>query len=268
MHLVDIGINLAHDSFDSDRDAVLARAREVGVERMIVTGTSLEGSREAFALAQSLPGVLWSTAGVHPHHAGDYSAATATELRTLLIEPAVVAVGECGLDYFRNFSEPAHQREAFAAQLELACTTGMPLFLHQRDAHEDLVVMLHDAGSELPPAVVHCFTGSEAELEDYLAMGLYIGITGWICDERRGTHLREIVARIPADRLMLETDAPYLLPRDLKPRPATRRNEPMWLAHIAATVASCTGETVESLAARTTKNAESFFRLPVPSVQS
>ncbi len=264
MHLVDIGINLAHDSFDSDREAVIARAREAGVERMIVTGTSLAGSREARALAGRHPGVLWSTAGVHPHHASEYSPATTAELGLLLEKAEVAALGECGLDYFRNFSDPAHQREAFAAQLDLACATGTPLFLHQRDAHADLLAMLRDAGPGLPAAVVHCFTGTAEELDDYLAMGLHIGITGWICDERRGTHLREIVSRIPFDRLLLETDAPYLLPRDLEPRPYTRRNEPMWLAHIAAVVAACTGESVEALAARTTRTAEAFFALPAP----
>jgi TatD DNase family protein len=259
---VDIGINLTHDSYDSDRDAVMARAAAVGVVQMVVTGASAEGSRKAVALAHAHPGTLYATTGVHPHHATELSNALAQELEGLAHKPEVVAVGECGLDYFRDFSPRDVQRAAFARQLEIAGRVGKPVFLHQRDAHEDFVAILREHASALSAgAVAHCFTGQENELEDYLRIGLHIGITGWVNDERRGAHLLPLMRRIPADKLMIETDGPYLLPRDLKPKPASRRNEPAYLPHIAATVARARGESAEQLAASTTATARQFFRL-------
>jgi TatD DNase family protein len=259
--LVDIGANLTHDSFDADRAEVIARARGAGVSRFVVTGSDVAHSRKALALCGEYPG-LYATAGVHPHHAKDCTPSTRGELRELLRCQEVVAVGECGLDYFRNFSPPDVQREVFGMQLELAAECGKPVFLHQRDAHDDFMRILADWRPRVSKAVVHCFTGDAAELKEYLALDCHIGITGWICDERRGLHLRDCVAQIPADRLMLETDAPYLIPRDLKPRPASNRNEPLHLPHIAEVVASCLGKPVERLVAETTRNAEAFFRLP------
>jgi len=260
--LVDIGINLTHDSYDSDREAVMARAAAAGVVQMVVTGASAEGSRKAVALAQAHPGVLYATAGVHPHHATELTSEHAQELEGLAHRPEVVAVGECGLDYFRDFSPRDVQREAFARQLEIAARVGKPVFLHQRDAHEDFVAILREHSSALKTGgVAHCFTGQANELDDYLNMGLHIGITGWICDERRGAHLVPLMRRIPADKLMIETDGPYLLPRDLNPKPASRRNEPAYLPHIAETIARARGESMEELAAATTATARRFFNL-------
>jgi len=261
MNLIDIGANLTHDSFDADREAVIERAIEAGVTRMVVTGADVEHSRAAIDLAARWPGILNATVGVHPHHAGDFDTAMEAELDSLLGQPGVVAAGECGLDYFRDFSPRDAQQRAFVSQIELGIRHGLPLFLHQRDAHEDLIAILDEFHGKLPPAVVHCFTGSAEELDHYLERGFYIGITGWICDERRGHHLLDLVSRIPADRLMLETDAPYLLPRDLKPRPKTRRNEPVWLPHIAETVARARGGTTKKLAEHTTATARTFFKL-------
>lgn len=260
--LVDIGANLTHDSFDRDRPELITRARGAGVGHMVVTGADLESSARAVALCRDYPGILSCTAGVHPHHARDFDPGTApAKLRALLAEPAVVAVGECGLDYFRNFSPRPDQLRAFEVQLDLAATTGKPVFLHQREAHADFTALLHKYRARLSAGVAHCFTGEETELHDYLDMDLYIGITGWLCDERRGTHLRELVKRIPANRLMLETDAPYLLPRDLNPAPKDRRNEPRYLPHILAVLAECTGRPLAQLAAETTANAVQFFGL-------
>ena len=262
LDLVDIGANLTHDSFDADRDAVIQQAQAAGVSRMVVTGSTVEASRAAAELARQYPGVLWATAGVHPHHARDYDDETRGELARLAALPQVVAVGECGLDYFRNFSPHEDQERAFHDQLELAGELGMPAFLHQRDAHEVFVAIVREHRPRLSRAVAHCFTAGEAELEAYLDLDLYIGITGWICDERRGLHLREIVGRIPPQRLLIETDAPYLLPRDLEPRPKTRRNEPRHLAHILRTIAATLGEEPGEVAARTAANAGRFFGLP------
>jgi TatD DNase family protein len=259
--LIDIGINLAHDSYDEDRDAVIARARAAGVVQMVVTGATLAGSARALALAREHPERLFATAGVHPHHASDLDPGSLEGLAELARDPRVVAVGECGLDYFRNFSPPAAQRQAFHRQLELAVRIGKPVFLHQRDAHEDFVAILREHARSWR-GVAHCFTGSAQQLDAYLQLGLAIGITGWICDERRGKHLLALVPQVPAERLLLETDGPYLLPRDLKPRPASRRNEPAYLPHIALAVAQARAETLESLARSSTAAARALFALP------
>ena len=262
MQLIDIGANLTHDSFDHDRDTVLQRARAAGVSRMVITGASREHSPKALALAQAHPGELFATAGVHPHHAVEYTEECDAEMRALHAHPEVVAVGECGLDYFRDFSPRPSQRKAFERQLQIAVETRKPLFLHQRDAHDDFMAVMRNFDGKLGPAVVHCFTGSREELFDYLDQDWHIGITGWLCDERRGLHLRELVRSIPANRLMIETDAPYLLPRTVKPAPSHRRNEPMYLAHIVEELARDRGEEVETTAANSTSAATAFFRLP------
>jgi TatD DNase family protein len=260
--LIDIGSNLTHESFTADRDAVMSRALDAGVRRQVVTGTDASSSLRAAALAAEHPAQLSSTAGFHPHHAQSFDPRQREELQLLLRRPQVVAVGECGLDYFRNFSPPGAQRAAFIAQLEIAAAVRKPVFLHQRDAHDDFAAILREFRGSLVGGVAHCFTGGPAELADYVALDLHIGVTGWVNDERRGQFLRQAVPHIPSDRLMLETDAPYLLPRDLEPRPKSRRNEPCYLPHIARTVAQLRSETTESLSASTTRNAIDFFGLP------
>ena len=262
MQLIDIGANPTHESFDRDRDAVLQRARDAGVAQLVITGASREHSPRALELAQQHPRFLFSTAGVHPHHATEYTDECDAEMRALLAHDAVVAVGECGLDYFRDFSPRPAQRRAFERQLQIAVDTGKPLFLHQRDAHDDFVAVMKNFDGRLGPAVVHCFTGERRELFACLDHDWYIGITGWLCDERRGAHLRELVRHIPANRLMIETDSPYLLPRSLKPMPKDRRNEPMFLSHIVEELARDRGEAVDDVAAATTATARAFFRLP------
>jgi TatD DNase family protein len=256
---IDIGANLAHDSFDEDRDAVLQRAAVAGVSKLIVTGSSDASNMAALELAAQHPNLLFSTAGVHPHHASDFTDNSEAIIRQCIMDPQCVAVGECGLDYFRNFSPREAQLDAFQAQLAIAAESQMPVFLHQRDAHDDFVDVLEPLLPKLPRAVAHCFTGEGESLREYIAMGLYIGITGWICDERRGQHLHDIVSAVPDDRLMLETDAPYLLPRTIRPRPKSRRNEPSYLPYVLATVAEARGQTQQHVAAVTTANAKRFF---------
>jgi TatD DNase family protein len=260
--LIDIGINLGHDSYDVDRDAVISRAEKAGVVQMIVTGASLDGSRKAIELARSRRRELFATAGVHPHHATELNAESLSELEELAHRPEVVAAGECGLDYFRDFSPRPVQRQAFHRQLELAAKVGKPVFLHQRDAHEDFLAILREHRKTLVGGVTHCFTGNAHELTAYLDLGFAIGITGWICDERRGAHLLPLMREIPADRLLLETDGPYLLPRDLSPKPASRRNEPAYLPHITEAVARARGESVTALARSSTAATRKLFGLP------
>jgi TatD DNase family protein len=261
MQLIDIGANLTHPAFHGDLPEVLARAGGAGVDRIVVTGTSVQESTAALALARAHPDAIRATAGVHPHHARECNDTTIPALRVLAQQPGVVAVGECGLDFNRNYSPHPDQEKWFAAQVELACDIGKPLFLHSRDAKEKFVEVLKRF-SKLPPAVAHCFTGDKDELHAYLDLGLYIGITGWICDERRGAHLLGLVGEVPADRLMLETDSPYLTPRDMHPQPRARRNEPAHLPHILRTVARALGKPAETVAEETTRNARRFFGLP------
>ena len=261
MQLIDIGANLTHESFRHDFDAVLDRARTHGVTRMIVTGASHTGSEHALDLARAHPGFLYATAGVHPHHAIDYNDATDALIRTLTHAPEVRAVGETGLDYNRNYSPRDVQLQVFERQLQIAVDVGKPLFLHQRDAHHDFIALLKKYRDKVPAAVVHCFTDTREALHDYLALDCHIGITGWICDERRGTHLREFVRDIPANRMMIETDAPYLLPRTVRPQPSHRRNEPMFLKHICEEIARDRGEEVDVTAANSTAAAAAFFSL-------
>jgi TatD DNase family protein len=259
--LIDICFNFTHPAFRTDEPAVIERAVDAGIRQMIVTGSDVQDSEQALALARRYPLRLRATAGVHPHHASAWQASTAPRLAELAGAHEVVAVGEAGLDFNRNYSTPAEQEYAFEAQLELASDLGLPMLLHERDAHERFMALLGSYRDRLGPLVLHCFTGSGAELDAYLDLDLHIGITGWICDERRGLHLRELVTRIPLERLMLETDAPYLLPRDLVPRPRDRRNEPAFLGHIAAGVASAYGLSTSELAAATSQTASSFFGL-------
>ena len=263
MDLIDIGANLAHESYEHDRASVISASFAAGVSQLIVTGATLDSSQAAIELTRLYPQRLYATAGVHPHHAGELTEQALPRLRALLRTPGVVAAGECGLDYYRNYSPPASQRLAFERQLRLAAECGLPLFLHQRDAHADFVAALREHGTALR-GVAHCFTGGEAELAAYLDLGLHVGVTGWICDERRGQSLQALVPRIPASKLLLETDAPYLLPRDLKQRVAARRNEPRFLPHIAAEVARLRGESVETCSANSTAAARALFGLPVP----
>ena len=255
MQLTDIGANLTHPSFHDDVEAVVARARAAHVSNVVVTGTTVLESRLAAGIADRLQ--LYATAGVHPHHARDCGPATIGELRELAKHPRVVAIGECGLDFNRNYSPHPDQEKWFIAQLELGIELGRPLFLHSRDAHPRFAQILRT--HQVKTAVAHCFTGEREELHAYIELGLYIGITGWICDERRGKHLLQLVRDIPADRLLLETDSPYLTPRDMRPQPKARRNEPAFLPHIAKTVARALGRPLEEVAAETTRNAQTLF---------
>ncbi|MFI8416243.1 3'-5' ssDNA/RNA exonuclease TatD [Serratia sp. NPDC078593] len=259
--MFDIGVNLTSSQFAKDCPLVVERAREAGVTGMLITGTDVQESQVASELAQNYRQFCWSTAGVHPHHANEWNDRAAAQIRSLAARPEVVAIGECGLDFNRNFSTPAEQETAFTAQLALAAELQMPVFLHCRDAHERFVTLLAPWLGKLPAAVVHCFTGSAEELAACLSLGLSVGITGWVCDERRGLELRALLPQIPAARLLLETDAPYLLPRDLHPKPSSRRNEPCFLPHIVRQVAGWRQEDPQWLAQTIDHNARQLFRL-------
>jgi TatD DNase family protein len=245
----------------------LERARQAGVAQIVVTGTTVDETMAAIRIAERFG--LYATAGVHPHHARDCGPHTVPALRELAKHPRIVAIGECGLDFNRNYSPHPDQEKWFVAQLQLGLSLNKPLFLHSRDAHPRFYQILKH--HKVTQAVAHCFTGERDELRAYLELDLYVGITGWICDERRGRHLLDLVKEVPRERLLLETDSPYLTPRDLKPQPRARRNEPAFLPHIARTVARALGRPVEELAADATRNALRLFGLsessPAPAAQ-
>lgn len=265
--MIDIGANLTHPSFRDDLAEVVARARAAGVGNLIITGTGIEESRTAIEVAERFG--LQATAGVHPHHARECDAQTIPALRELAQHRHVVAIGECGLDFNRNYSPHPDQEKWFIAQAELGLELDKPLFMHSRDAHPRFAQLLKELGIE--KGVAHCFTGEREELHAYLDLGLHVGITGWICDERRGKHLLELVKEIPRDRLLLETDAPYLTPRDMRPQPKARRNEPAFLPHVLQTVARALGRPAQEIAAETTRNANRLFGIdesrPSPAAQ-
>ncbi|EIK60907.1 TatD family hydrolase [Pseudomonas lactis] len=265
MQLIDIGVNLTNPSFDERHTAVLERAYAAGVQQLVLTGTSVEGSEQAQQLCVKLDESgqrLFSTAGIHPHSASDWNSDSAQRLRSLLVDSRVRAVGECGLDFNRDFSPRPQQEKVLEEHLALAVELQLPVFLHERDANQRLLEILKDYRDHLPAAVVHCFTGEQAALFSYLDLDLHIGITGWICDERRGTHLHPLVREIPRGRLMLESDAPYLLPRTLRPKPKNGRNEPAYLPEVLREVALHRNETMEDLALHSTACARRFFGLP------
>lgn len=259
--MIDIGVNLTNSRFDKDRAQMLERAKEAGVTSLLVTGTSVEESHKASSLCQEYPDYLYSTAGVHPHDADHVSDDFLAQIIQLTEKPWVKAIGECGLDFNRNFSSPQQQQLVFARQIALAAELNMPLFLHQRDAFETWYNLLEPYLNKVPAMVAHCFTGTADELKKCLDANMYIGITGWLCDERRGQGLREIVTQIPLNRLMLETDAPYLIPRTIRPRPKSSRNEPAYLPYVVKALAEYMQVSEQLVVEHTNKNAQVVFGL-------
>ncbi|RLN87977.1 hypothetical protein BBJ28_00025006 [Nothophytophthora sp. Chile5] len=273
LELFDFDCNLTHDDLKGDVAVVMAQAANVGVAEMLVPGSTLEESQRAIELCRQYPTQLFPTAGVHPYHA--LTSPTTEELATLreLLElEEVRAVGECGLDYSPSFPAPELQKKWFVEQLALACRLRKPLFLHERLAHEDFLKLVDDATKQFdgyfPPAVVHCFTGSERELQAYLARGddWYIGVTGFICKKQHGAALREMVRHVPLDRLVLETDAPYMgFPKCRRDEPSDKKkqypNVPSALPQVAQAVAAALGRSPQEIGKITKANARRFLRL-------
>lgn len=259
--ITDIGVNLTNDRFNKDLADTLQRGLDAGVHRHIITGTSLSTSQHALELSldDSLPCQRFATAGFHPHSASENNPKSWQQLTALWQHTRVVAIGETGLDFNRNFSTPTQQLDSFEKHLQAAVRLQLPLFLHERDAAGEFLELINDYRSGFSKAVVHCFTGTEAFLKQLLELDIHIGITGWICDERRGEHLQSAIKLIPSNRLMLETDSPYLLPRDIRPKPKSSRNEPAHLAHILQRVAHFRGQNIADLAQQTETTVNDFF---------
>jgi len=255
----DVGVNLFSTQFDLDRQDVIDRAKAAGVEGMLLISSDLTETRQN-QIECSRQTNFFCTAGVHPHYAGLVTADDMQQLKSLLLHNSVVAVGECGLDFNRDFSPRQTQIKVFEQQLDLAKSTGKAVYLHERDAFPTQLALLKD--HKIQHGVTHCFTGDKFQMQAYLDLGLYIGITGWLCDERRHEQLVQALDYLPMDRLLIETDAPYLLPRTLQQKPKSRRNEPMYLPEIASYIAQLTRQSTESIMQTTWKNSCSLFNLP------
>lgn len=265
--VVDIGINLTHKTMKKKWKQVIRRAVDVGVERILLTGTSIQCSRESLALASTWykeTGVknLWVTVGVHPHDAKSFTDETLKAMRDMLTtDPFAVAVGECGLDYNRNFSTKEDQIRAFREQVKLACELQLPLFVHEREAHDDLLRVLDQVQKDiscpqLPPIVVHCFTGNREEALTYIERGFYIGFTGTICKKERGAPLRELLPDLPLERLMIETDAPWMGFKN-----KSRFSEPAHVVDVARKLSETMKVPFEDVCRVTTKTAKAFFKI-------
>ncbi len=259
--IIDIGLNLMHKQFDLDREDVVKRAEKENVTPLIITGVHLNNSKKAANFAEKHIGKLYCTAGIHPHDAKTCNEDTIFELQKLAKKRQVCAIGECGLDYDRNFSPQNIQKKWFEEQIILAEELNMPLFLHERAAFSDFKKIMMNHKEICNHSVVHCFTGNGTELQNYLRMGCFIGITGWICDERRGQHLKTLIKMIPLNKLMIETDAPFLIPRDLKLPVQNKRNEPIYLRHILKVISKCLNKEEDELAEILTNNTKEFFHI-------
>ncbi len=260
---IDIGINLTNKQFQNETAEIIGNAVNAGVGQMILTGTSVKNSEQSLHLAKKYPQNLWATAGIHPHDAKYFDGESIAKLTKLLAESNVVSVGECGLDFDRDFSPRPVQEKCFEAQLELAAEVQKPLFLHERAAFARFNAITDAFKDKLPKAVVHCFTGTLQEAKIYLDKGFYLGFTGAITDVRRFEHLKEVVKYTPLDRLLIETDSPFMLsknvPKNLLKKYHERRNEPAFLPFVAQAVAQFKGISLEETARQTTHNAKGFF---------
>ncbi|WP_286234126.1 TatD family hydrolase [Thalassotalea sediminis] len=259
--MIDIGVNLTSSRFDKDRADVISRAKAANISGLLVTGTNVKESKHALALCQHDPYFLYATAGVHPHDADHVEHDYIEQLRRLTLDSNVKAIGECGLDYNRNFSTPDNQKQVFSEQLALAAEVQLPVFLHQRDAFEPWLEIILPYVDQIPNFVSHCFTGSKSELDKCLEHDMYIGVTGWVCDVKRGGDLREAVKHLPLERLMIETDAPYLTPKTIRPRPKSSRNEPAYLSYVVQELSVLTGYSTQSIVQYSEQNSRRVFGL-------
>jgi|TARA_B110000914_G_scaffold210182_1_gene209117 TatD DNase family protein len=257
--LFDIACNFTHESFNDDLNKVIDDGLANGVNRFLVVAAELDDAEKINKLILQHDDFFCFTTGVHPHHAKSFNSDSSDRMRELIKKYSPNALGEMGLDFFRNLSSHDEQVFAFAEQIKLAIEFNKPLFLHQRDAHESFIKVLNTYKADIDKAVVHCFTGTQLELDDYIECDFYIGLTGWICDERRNKDLRASIKNIPLNRLMLETDSPYLIPRNLKPKPKSNRNEPKNLMHIASEIAGLRSESIEEICNATYQNSLDFF---------
>lgn len=257
--MIDIGVNLTHPSLFKDLDNNIAQWQDAGVNQIIAIASDLEESEALIQITQNYNHIS-HTLGCHPHHADDWHQDSRSILLALIENaPNAIAIGETGLDFNRNYATQSNQINAFNQQIEIATQSNLPLYLHEREAQDELISTLNNHFDKEVKGVLHCFTGDQSTLKRYLDLGLYIGVTGWICDERRGQDLQEAIKYIPEDRLLIETDSPFLLPRTLRPRP--KKNHPKFLPHIAEQAALHAGIEPKELIEKSRLNAKRLFKL-------
>ena len=256
---IDIACNFTHDSFKDNLDEVLNNAEHAGVDKFVLLCASLDDIDPIKVIQNNTPEKFFISAGIHPHHATEILEINYDALFNKLKSINPNAIGETGLDYFRNISPPDIQKKSFGMHIEIAKELNLPLYLHQRDAHSDFIRIIKENISNFPKFVVHCFTGTQAELDEYLELGAYIGLTGWICDAKRNIDLRKSIKNIPIEKMMIETDSPYLIPKNLMVKPKKNINEPKYLPHIANEICELTGYELEELKLATRNNAIKFF---------
>ena len=256
---IDIACNFTHDSFKDNLDEVLNNAEHAGVDKFVLLCASLDDIDPIKVIQNNTPEKFFISAGIHPHHATEILEINYDALFNKLKSINPNAIGETGLDYFRNISPPDIQKKSFGMHIEIAKELNLPLYLHQRDAHSDFIRIIKENISNFPKFVVHCFTGTQAELDEYLELGAYIGLTGWICDAKRNIDLRKSIKNIPIEKMMIETDSPYLIPKNLIVKPKKNINEPKYLPHIANEICELTGYELEELKLATSNNAIKFF---------
>jgi len=257
--LFDIACNFSSERFDNDLEMVIDRAIKENVNKFLVVSASIKEFDKVYKIYQKHSENCLFTIGTHPHHAKEFDASSSKLMTELVNNFQPNSIGETGLDFFRNISSYEEQIFAFEEQIKISIQSSKPLFLHQRDAHKDFIKLIKPYKNDIKKAVVHCFTGTQEELDDYLELGFHIGLTGWICDERRNVDLRKSLKNIPIDKLMIETDCPYLIPRNLNNKPKSNRNEPAYLPHIANEIALLMNIDKDKLIDITYKNSINFF---------
>ena len=261
MHeIADIACNFTSDRFDSDLDEVINQAIVNNITKFGLICSRLSDIEKLLEIYNRYSKDMFFTIGVHPHHANEINEEYLKKLKEVINNNNPHAIGETGLDFFRNLSTYEEQIFAFEEQIKIAIDTNKPLFLHQRDSHDDFIKILRKYSSDINKSVVHCFTGTKEQLNDYLELDCYIGVTGWICDAKRNVELRKTIKNIPLERLMIETDCPYLIPKNLEEKPKNNRNEPTYLNHIANEVATLMKKDINDIREKTYKTSLSFFQ--------
>ena len=261
MHeIADIACNFTSDRFDNDLDEVINQAIVNNITKFGLICSRLSDIEKLLEIYNRYSKDMFFTIGVHPHHANEINEEYLKKLKEVINNNNPHAIGETGLDFFRNLSTYEEQIFAFEEQIKIAIDTNKPLFLHQRDSHDDFIKILRKYSSDINKSVVHCFTGTKKQLNDYLELDCYIGVTGWICDAKRNVELRKTIKNIPLERLMIETDCPYLIPKNLEEKPKNNRNEPTYLNHIANEVATLMKKDINDIREKTYKTSLSFFQ--------
>ena len=261
MHeIADIACNFTSDRFDNDLDEVINQAIVNNITKFGLICSRLSDIDKLLEIYNRYSKDMFFTIGVHPHHANEINEEYLKKLKEVINNNNPHAIGETGLDFFRNLSTYEEQIYAFEEQIKIAIDTNKPLFLHQRDSHDDFIKILRKYSSDINKSVVHCFTGTKEQLNDYLELDCYIGVTGWICDAKRNVELRKTIKNIPLERLMIETDCPYLIPKNLDEKPKNNRNEPTYLNHIANEVAALMKKDINDIREKTYKTSLSFFK--------